>query len=132
MIEGLKELGKTVLLTTHYMDEAEHLADRLLILRAGEVVAAGTAEELVRDLQQSAVVSFRIPEGVERPRSDRQPASRSVSPARSRRSRRDLPQRELYRLTRWAEERGVELGELAVKRPTLEEVFLEVTKDGSS
>ena len=44
----------------------------------------------------------------------------------------NLPQRELYRLIRWAEERGVELGELTVKRPTLEEVFLQVTKDGSS
>ena len=64
MIEGLKELGKTILLTTQYMDEAEHLADRLLILRAGEVVAAGTADELVRDLEASALISFRVPDGI--------------------------------------------------------------------
>ncbi len=132
MIEGLKELGKTVLLTTHYMDEAEHLADRLLILRAGEVVAAGTAEELVRDLQQEAVVSFRIPEGVDAAEiGSAAGIALSVSGEIASISS-NLPQRELYRLIRWAEERGVELGELAVKRPTLEEVFLQVTKDGSS
>ena len=130
MIEGLKELGKTILLTTHYMDEAEHLADRLLILRAGEVVAAGTADQLVRDLRQSAVVSFRIPEAVGA--GDIESATGiglSVS-GRIATFTSDLPQRELYRLTRWAEEHGIELGELGVKRPTLEEVFLEVTKDG--
>ena len=46
MIEGLRNLGKTVFLTTHYMDEAQHLADRLTILRAGEIVAQGTAAQL--------------------------------------------------------------------------------------
>ena len=47
MIEGLKELGKTIFLTTHYMDEAEHLADRVAILRHGEMVALGTMSELL-------------------------------------------------------------------------------------
>ena len=62
-----------------------------------------------------------------RPRSDRRPASSSAVSGEIAIVTSNLPQRELYRLIRWAEERGVELGELTVKRPTLEEVFLEVT-----
>ena len=129
MIEGLKELGKTILLTTHYMDEAEHLADRLMIIRAGEVVAKGTANELVQELQQSTVISFRLPDGVA-PEDVSAAAeveidiSGAVATITS-----DIPQRELYRLTRWAEERNVELRDLTVTRPTLEEVFLAVTQD---
>ena len=46
MIEGLKELGKTIFLTTHYMDEAQHLADRVAILRRGELAAVGDLEEI--------------------------------------------------------------------------------------
>jgi ABC-2 type transport system ATP-binding protein len=127
MIEGLKQLGKTVLLTTHYMDEAQHLADRLMIIRSGEIVASGTAEELTRGLDHSSVVSFRLPQQtttddlkaiVEAEIS----TSGVIASLTS-----DRPQRELYRLTRWAEEQGIELGELTVQRPTLEDVFLELT-----
>ena len=52
MIEGLKALGKTVFLTTHYMDEAQHLADRVAILRAGKIVALGRPDELGAGLQR--------------------------------------------------------------------------------
>ena len=95
MIEGLKELGKTVLLTTHYMDEAEHLADRLLILRAGEVVAAGTAEELVRISAGRPSVSFRMDRGVDAAEIGSADRHRLRSPERSRRSRRTCREREL-------------------------------------
>jgi ABC-2 type transport system ATP-binding protein len=127
MIDGLKQLGKTVLLTTHYMDEAQHLADRLLIIRSGEIVASGTAEELTRGLDHSSVITFRLPHGatVEEIRSIVECDVSTSGVLASLTS--DRPQRELYRLTRWAEERGVELGELTVQRPTLEDVFLELT-----
>jgi ABC-2 type transport system ATP-binding protein len=127
MIEGLKELGKTVVLTTHYMDEAQHLADRLLIIDSGQVVASGTADELARRLDHAAVIRFQLPAGVgaDELRSGAQvelDVAGTVATVTS-----ELPQRELLRLTRWAEERGVELGELTVQRPSLEDVFLELT-----
>src|SRR5205823_11822919 len=56
MIEGLKALGKTVFLTTHYMDEAQHLADRVAILRAGRIVALGPPGELVDGRNNETVV----------------------------------------------------------------------------
>src|SRR6188472_1616816 len=63
MIEGLKELGKTVFLTTHYMDEAEHLADRVAILRRGELVAVGDLDEISAGTGAQTVIRFRIPAG---------------------------------------------------------------------
>src|SRR6185369_10650404 len=62
MIEGLKALGKTVFLTTHYMDEAQHLADRVAILRAGRIVALGRPTELIDGVENETVVTFRRPE----------------------------------------------------------------------
>ena len=64
MIEGLRQLGKTIFLTTHYMDEAQHLADRLCILRDGLVVAQGTASDLTSRVGGGVVVRFRVPAGV--------------------------------------------------------------------
>src|SRR5215218_9553409 len=65
MIEGLKELGKTIFLTTHYMDEAQHLSDRVAILRSGELVAEGSTEELGANMGRQTVVRFRIPAGTD-------------------------------------------------------------------
>jgi ABC-2 type transport system ATP-binding protein len=126
MIEGLKSLGKTIVLTTHYMDEAQHLADRLLIIHDGEVVAAGTVDELV-GLDHTALIRFQLPAGVS---ADEVCAATEVDleltgPVATVTSTR--PQRELFRLTRWAEERGVELGDLTVQRPRLEDIFLKLT-----
>ena len=63
MIEGLKDLGKTVFLTTHYMDEAQHLADRVAILRGGEIVAQGRTEELGEGLGRRTVIGFALSNG---------------------------------------------------------------------
>ena len=52
LIRGLKQMGKTVILTTHYLDEAEHLADRVVIMNKGKIVARGTPDELIRDYGQ--------------------------------------------------------------------------------
>src|SRR5262245_9810246 len=59
MIEGLKELGTTIVLTTHYMEEAQHLADRVVIMREGGVVAAGAPETLGEDLGRETMIRFR-------------------------------------------------------------------------
>jgi ABC-2 type transport system ATP-binding protein len=132
MIEGLKELGKTIVLTTHYMDEAQHLADRLLIIRSGEVVATGTAEELSRELHHSAVISFRLPGGISPAAVESEAEVELKLTGVLVTIETDRPQRELFRLTRWAEERGVELGDLSVRRPSLEDVFLELTREESA
>src|SRR3954452_11397942 len=64
LISSLRSLGKTILLTTHYMDEAQHLADRVVVIARGRVIAEGTPDALGRGANDAAVVSFRIPYGV--------------------------------------------------------------------
>jgi ABC-2 type transport system ATP-binding protein len=129
MIEGLRDLGKTVFLTTHYMDEAQHLADRLTILRQGTIVAQGTAAELSQR-SGGTIIRFELPSGV-----DPTPiaAVTGVEPAVSGSELTvRVPQgaqRVLYQLTGWAERGGIELENLEVTRPTLDDVFLELTGD---
>jgi len=130
MIEGLRQLGKTIFLTTHYMDEAQHLADRLCILRDGLVVAQGTASELTQRTGGGVVVRFRLPAGVA---VDDVRAACDVEPQVSGTEitlKTDHPQATLYKLTGGAEARHVELESLEVTRPSLDDVFLELTAEG--
>jgi ABC-2 type transport system ATP-binding protein len=131
MIEGLKELGKTVFLTTHYMDEAQHLADRVAILREGRIVAQGRTEEIAETIGRSTVIGFELNDGL-----DLDDLRNAVSGAVSTSGdqveiQSQDPQRDLYRLLALAEERGAELRELEVRRPNLEDVFLELTRGSS-
>jgi len=130
MIEGLKELGKTVFLTTHYMDEAQHLADRVAILRDGVLVAEGSTEELGSSLGQRTVVRFGLPDGVLAEELDSQiPALKLSGNEASFATER--PQHDVYRLLAWADGKGIELNALEVRRPSLEDIFLELTsKEG--
>jgi ABC-2 type transport system ATP-binding protein len=127
MIEGLKALGKTVFLTTHYMDEAQHLADRVAILREGQIVADGRTEEIAAAIGRSTVIGFALNGGlgIEDVRGT---VSGAVSTSGDQvEIQSQQPQRDLYRLLALAEERGIELRELEVRRPNLEDVFLELT-----
>ena len=63
LVDALRDLGKTVLLTTHYMDEAEHLADRVAVIAAGRLVAVGTPAELAEHAAGGSVLSWRLPRG---------------------------------------------------------------------
>jgi ABC-2 type transport system ATP-binding protein len=130
MIEGLRELGKTVFLTTHYMDEAQHLADRVAILRAGRIVAQGRTEELGQSVGRRTVIGFLLVDGLsaEDVRS-RVGAAVSVAGNQVEIETED-PQADLYRLLRLAEERRLTLEELEVRRPSLEEIFLDLTREG--
>jgi ABC-2 type transport system ATP-binding protein len=132
MIEGLKQLGKTIFLTTHYMDEAQHLSDRVAILRAGQIVAAGPPEQLGVG-EGGTVVRFRVPPGVSpddvRTHVD---GARLEAAGNELSFRTDRPQRALYQLTAWAEQAGIELGALEARRPSLEDVFLELTAEEQS
>jgi ABC-2 type transport system ATP-binding protein len=128
MIRGLRDLGTTVVLTTHYMEEAQHLADRLAILRDGVVVGRGTPDELVGNTAQGGtLVRFRATDTVT---PDAVHEIVGAAPERSGDQlviRTDGPQHVLYLLTSWAEREHVELEGLEVTRPTLDDVFLELT-----
>ena len=131
VIANLRTLGKSVFLTTHYMDEAQALADRLAVIVAGEIVAEGTSETLGGRDRALSDISFRLPPGVT-------PAdlpAAITSSARPRDGRVHLrvaePTRALYELAGWALARDEPLHELTVGRPTLEDVYLELT-DGSA
>jgi ABC-2 type transport system ATP-binding protein len=106
-IRSLRELGKTILLTTHYLDEAEQLSDRVAVLRDGRIVATGTPAELTR----TPATEIRYREN-----------GRDVV------LRTEEPTRVLAELTSRAVERGEELTDLSVRRPSLEEVYLELTE----
>ncbi|HVY96401.1 MAG TPA: ABC transporter ATP-binding protein [Solirubrobacterales bacterium] len=128
MIEGLKALGKTVFLTTHYMDEAQHLADRVAILRDGRIVAQGRPEELGAGIGRRTVIAFTLDGGlgVEDVRGR---VAGPVSVAGNQLSiESERPQADLLALLTLAEERGAALAELEVRRPSLEDVFLELTQ----
>jgi ABC-2 type transport system ATP-binding protein len=127
MIEGLRQLGKTIVLSTHYMEEAQHLADRIAILRAGELVAVGTVDEVASRLRADAVIRFRLPDGV----TPQEVAAVVAAPVDAAGPIATIhvpdPQPALYRLTTWAAHEGHELAGLEALRPTLEDIFLEVT-----
>jgi ABC-2 type transport system ATP-binding protein len=129
VIAGLRDLGKTVFLTTHYMDEAQALADRVAVIAHGVIVATGTPDDLGGRADAATEVSFELTGGVaasELPDSLGEPAAgsnghvtiRSVDPVRA-----------LHELTGWALERGVGIERLEVRRPSLEDVYLRLTAE---
>jgi ABC-2 type transport system ATP-binding protein len=108
-IRNLRSLGKTILLTTHYLDEAEQLADRVAVLRDGVIVREGTPSDLTGGAVETEIRYRRDgDEIVERTRE---------------------PTRRLQELTAEALARGEELEQLEVRRPTLEDVYLELTAE---
>jgi ABC-2 type transport system ATP-binding protein len=127
MIANLRTLGKTVFLTTHYMEEAQTLADRVAIIKDGEIVATGRPSELGGATAGRTWIRFRLPAGT---------GTAELPPpleakAQSRDGRVELvtatPVPDLAALCGWALEREVDLAELEVVRPTLEDVYLELT-----
>ncbi|MBS1888369.1 MAG: ABC transporter ATP-binding protein [Actinobacteria bacterium] len=109
VIAGLRDLGKTVFLTTHYMDEAQRLADRVTIIAGGRIVAEGTPEDLGDRENAAATIRYRDAAGAE-------VSIETVDPVR-----------ELNRLTGEALARGEDLEGLEVTRPSLEDVYLSLT-----
>ncbi|MBD0283143.1 MAG: ABC transporter ATP-binding protein [Thermoleophilaceae bacterium] len=112
VVRRLKDLGKTVLLTTHYLDEAQALADRVAIVKDGRIVAEGPPDQLGHGRSRYRVAYFSNGRRVEHQTDD--------------------PTELLHRLTRDALARGERLDGLEVTRPTLEEVYLHLTADADS
>jgi ABC-2 type transport system ATP-binding protein len=129
MIEGLSATGTTILLTTHYMEEAQVLADRVAIIRAGAIVAEGSPAELTARAGTRTVVRFTVPRGISV--ADLPSAVRERVTARGTGLELDTetPVPDLAALCGWAVERGVALEGLEATRPDLEDVYLELTED---
>jgi ABC-2 type transport system ATP-binding protein len=121
-VRSLCDLGKTVLLTTHYMDEAQALADRVVVIAAGEVVAEGTPDEIGGRATGDATIRFGLAGGVE------PPAGLEVVDGHCVVTTGDAT-RTLHELTSWALDRGVDLAGLTVSRPSLEDVYLALTQE---
>jgi ABC-2 type transport system ATP-binding protein len=126
VIEGLRDLGKTVMLTTHYMDEAQALADRVAVIASGRIIAAGTPDDLGGRRDAECVISFELPGG------DSATVQAAVAGEWSRTNgrlslRTGDPTRSLHELTGWALANGIGLEGLEVTRPSLEDVYLELT-----
>ena len=112
VIAGLRDLGVSVFLTTHYMDEAQRLADRVAIISRGEIVARGTPEDLGDRESQPTTISWRGPDG--------EVSLRTKTPVET-----------LHELTGRALADGVDLEGLEVTRPSLEDIYLELTSEAA-
>ena len=126
VIAGLRDLGKTVFLTTHYMDEAQALADRVAVISSGRIVAAGTPDDLGGRADDATEISFEL--AGEAPGGDLPRGFDPVDGMAGRfvRSSQE-PLRDVHELTGWALERGVSLSRLEVRQPSLEDVYLRLT-----
>ena len=123
MIDALRALGRTVLLTTHYMDEAEHLADRIAVIADGKIVATGTAKELADQVKAQPKISWR-----QRSDDPTPPGQLDITVDSGRATivtSEVLPV--LDALTSWAVSQQVALDDLTVRHPSLEDVYLILT-----
>ena len=124
VIKGLRDLGKTIFLTSHSMDEVQFLADRVVIIAAGKIVAEGTPETLVERRSGATTIRFArttvpLPDSLSRgARMDDDSIEIET----------EDPTRGLFELTSWAVRTGISLDGLQVTRPSLEDVYLEITK----
>jgi ABC-2 type transport system ATP-binding protein len=130
VIAGLRDLGKTIFLTTHYMEEAERLADRIAVIAAGRIVAEGTAATIGGRDTEASIVSFTLPSGVSAANLPHAVAGAVTSSSGAKvEARVTSPLPLLGALAAWAEACNVDLPDLQVFRPTLEDVYLQLTQE---
>jgi ABC-2 type transport system ATP-binding protein len=128
VMKGLAGLGKTIFLTSHSMDEVQYLADRVVIILAGKIVAEGTPDTLAGREKAAAIVRFQLPANAALPAALRQAVR--INDGIVELDTND-PTRTLYELTSWAVQAGISLDGLELTRPSLEDVYLEITKDAA-
>jgi ABC-2 type transport system ATP-binding protein len=129
VIAGLRTLGKTVFLTTHFMDEAEYLADRITVMTAGQIVASGTPHTLGGRDRMTAAITFTLPPTLslrDMPSGLRPLAETGESGTTCLRS--ESPLVHLQMLAEWALSSGSDLSDIEVRRPSLEDVYLALTE----
>ena len=129
VIQGLKQLGKTIFLTSHSMDEVQFLADRVVIISAGKVVAEGTPDTLAGREQAAASIRFKLPATASLPAGI---SSEVKTDGEFLEVQTQDPTRALYELTSWAVQQNLSLESLEVTRPSLEDVYLQITEQADS
>jgi ABC-2 type transport system ATP-binding protein len=123
IVKNLTEIGKTVFLTTHFMDEAQHLAHRVAVIAEGTIVAEGTPGTIAgRDRMQTRI-RFLVPAGAPPPPEQGQLVLRDGSFE----LRTDDATRSAYELTGWAIEHGFSFEMFEVTQPSLEDVYIDLT-----
>ncbi|MFI6049943.1 ABC transporter ATP-binding protein [Streptomyces violascens] len=130
LVRALRDGGTTVLLTTHYLEEAEALAERLAILHEGRIAATGRVDEVVA--AQPSHIAFELPDGYhlgDLPPLDRLGVSSHETSGRTVRLRTNALQQAATGLLLWARDSGVELRGLDVRSASLEEAFLKIAQD---
>jgi len=127
IVRNLRSLGKTVLLTTHYMDEAQNLADRVIVIARGKIVAEGPPETIGGRANAATVIEFTVPAHAS-PTMPLTPIRRDGATfiVESTDTTRDL-----HRLTTWALDEGIALEGLTVSKPSLEDVYLQLIGDSA-
>jgi ABC-2 type transport system ATP-binding protein len=123
IVKNLTAIGKTVFLTTHFMDEAQYLARRVAVIAKGEIVAEGTPDSLAGRDRMRTRIRFRPPPGApELPSWGQRPVGDGSFELPA-----DDATADVYRITAWAVERGLSFELLEISRPTLEDVYIELT-----
>jgi ABC-2 type transport system ATP-binding protein len=128
-IAGLRDLGKTIFLTTHYLEEAEALADRIAVISGGEIVAEGTPSTLAGRDHAPTVIRVDLPSGTTLPPPPAELAERLEIRAASVHLRSTSPVRDVHDLCAWLIANSVEAPSIDVHQPTLEETYLQLTME---
>jgi ABC-2 type transport system ATP-binding protein len=126
LIDRLRQLGRTIILTSHYLDEVQHLADRMIVLVGGRIVAEGTPSSLGGDAFHGSVIRFQLSN---RAAAQQLPVELSqvlTASAGEFTVRTTDPTRLLLALCQWAVANKIELRSLEVMQPSLEDVYLEL------
>ena len=132
VVRGLTARGATVILTTHYLDEAEHLAQRIGMIKNGQIIFEGDVEGLRREMQTDTRISWQPPQGIDLATLPSEWSEVRIGPDRRLALPSQSPTRDLARLIDWAGSQDIEeLPELQVERPDLEEMYLELLEDSS-
>jgi ABC-2 type transport system ATP-binding protein len=130
LIEEMKGEHRTVLLTTHYIEEAERLCDRVAIMDEGKIVAMGTPRELQQKSQSQSLIQITCAQPLDGNHLPQWPdAVSSVveGDGRNLTVRSNRPARTLFEIMKWLDQKGLQLDDVHLKRPTLEDVFVELT-----
>ena len=129
-IRDRTEEGTTVVLTTHYLEEAEQLADRLIVMAGGRIVAEGTPESLRQEAAVESVIRFGLPR-IDAPLHELLDPLHGDATGRDRRIEVSTPRptADLAHITGWAVAKGLELDGLVVESLTLEDVYLRLIEE---
>lgn len=130
LIEELRAEKRTIVMTTHYIEEAERLCDRVAIIDAGQIIASGSPRELqAKSANQAAIeIAFAQPwHGGELPPWPHAIRSTLSEDGRQIKVTSKHPARTLVEMVKWIDAQGIELDDVHLTRPTLEDVFIELT-----